>query len=189
MAPYEALYRRWCHSPVGWFELGEDRLLGTNLVRDALENVKLIQDRLCTAQSRQKSYVDWKVHDVVFTVGEQFLLRVSPLKGVMMFGKKEMLSPRYIGPFEILNRVREVVYRLVLPPSLSAVHPVFHVSMLRKYHIDPSRILDFSSVQLDKNLTYVEESVAILDKQVQKLRLKNIASVEGSTSRGADLGD
>ena len=162
MAPYEALYGRRCRSPVGWFEPGEARLLGTDLVQDALDKVKIIQDRLRTAQSRQKSYADRKVRDIAFMVGERILLRVSPMKGVMRFGKKGKLSPRYIGPFEILERVGEVAYRLALPPSLSAVHPVFHVSMLQKHHSDPSHVLDFSSVQLDKDLTYEEEPVAIL---------------------------
>ena len=99
------------------------------------------------------------------------------MKGVMRFGKKGKLSPRFIGPFEILDRVGEVAYRLALPPSLSAVHPVFHVSMLRKYHGDPSHVLDFSTVQLDKDLSYEEEPVAILDRQVRQLRSKSFPSV------------
>ncbi|XP_070002274.1 uncharacterized protein [Nicotiana sylvestris] len=111
-------------------------------------------------------------------VGERVLLQVSPMKGVMMFEKKSKLSPRYIGYFEILERVGEVAYKLALPPSLSVVHPVFHVSMLRKYQGDLSHVLDFSSVLLDKDLTYVEEFVAILDRQVRKLRSKNIALVK-----------
>ncbi|XP_019244257.1 PREDICTED: uncharacterized protein LOC109224125, partial [Nicotiana attenuata] len=93
------------------------------------------------------------------------------------FRKKGKLSPRFIGPFEILDRVGEVAYRLALPPGLSAVHPVFHVSMLRKYHGDPSHVLDFSTVQLDKDLTYAEEPVAILDRQVRQLRSKSYPSV------------
>ncbi|XP_070041450.1 uncharacterized protein [Nicotiana tomentosiformis] len=96
----------------------------------------------------------------------------------MRFRKKGKLSPRFVGPFEVLRRVREVAYELDLPPSLAGVHPVFHDSMLRKYHGDPSHVLDFSSVQLDKDLSYVEEPVAILDRQVRKLRSKNIASVK-----------
>ncbi|XP_070014257.1 uncharacterized protein [Nicotiana sylvestris] len=111
-------------------------------------------------------------------VGEKVLLKVSPMKGVMRFGKKGKLSPRYNGPFEILKRIGEVTYELAFPPSLSGVHPVFHVSMLRKYIREPSHVLDFSTVQLDGNLTYDVEPVAILDRQVQKLRLKNIASVK-----------
>ncbi|XP_070023134.1 uncharacterized protein [Nicotiana sylvestris] len=122
--------------------------------------------------------MDQKVRDVAFMVREWFLLRISPMKGVMRFEKKRKLSPTFIGPFEVLRRVGEVAYELALPPSLVGVHPVFHVSMLRKYHRDPSHVSDFSSVQLDKNLSYVEEPVAILDMQVRNLRSKNIASVK-----------
>ncbi|XP_070010683.1 uncharacterized protein [Nicotiana sylvestris] len=169
MAPYEALYGRRRRSPVGWFEPGEARLLGTDLVQDALDKVKIIHDRLCTTQFKQKSYVDSKVRDVAFMVIERVLLRVSPMKGVMLFGKKVKLSSRFIGPFEILDRVGEVAYRLALPPGLSAVHLVFDVSILRKYHNDPSHILDFSVVQLDNDLTHEEEPVAILDRQILEL--------------------
>jgi len=178
MAPYEALYGRRCRSPVGWFEPGEARLLGTDLVQDAVEKVKVIQDRLRMAQSRQKSYVDRKVRDVSFMVGERVLLRVSPMKGVMRFGKKGKFSPRFIGPFEILKQIGNVAYELALPPSLAWVHPVFHVSMLQRYHGDPSHVLEFTSVQLDNDLSYVEEPVAILDRQVRKLRSKDITSVK-----------
>ncbi|XP_070036733.1 uncharacterized protein [Nicotiana tomentosiformis] len=98
-------------------------------------------------------------------VGERVFLQVSPMKGVMRFVKNDNLNLRYISPFDILDKVGEVAYKLALLPNLSAVHRVFHVSMLRKYYGDLSHILDFSSVQLDKDLTYVEESVAILDRQ------------------------
>ena len=99
-----------------------------------MEKVKLIQDRLLMDQSRQKSYADQKVRDLEFTVGERVLLNVSPMKGVMRFGKKGKLSPRYIGPFEIVERIGEVAYQLALPPSLSGVYPIFHILMLKKYH-------------------------------------------------------
>ncbi|XP_070054701.1 uncharacterized protein [Nicotiana tomentosiformis] len=147
MASYEALYGKWCRSLVGWFEPGEARLLGTHLVHDGLEKVKLIQDRLCMSQSRRKSYADRKIRDVAYMVGEKVLLRFLPMKGVMRFGKKVKASPRYIGPFE-------------------------------KYFGDPSHGLDFSKVQLDGDLTYDVEPVAILNRQVLKLRSKNIASVK-----------
>ncbi|XP_070034435.1 uncharacterized protein [Nicotiana tomentosiformis] len=100
------------------------------------------------------------------------------MKGVMRFKKKGKLSPRFIGPFKVLRHVGEVAYELALPPSLVGGHPVFYVFMLRKYHGDPSHVLDFSSVQLDKDLSYVEELVAILDRQVQKPRSKKIASMK-----------
>ncbi|XP_070008341.1 uncharacterized protein [Nicotiana sylvestris] len=146
IAPYEALYGRQYRSPVGWFEPGEARLLGTNLVQDAFDKVKVIQERLRTAQSRQKSYAERKICDVSYMVGEKVLLKVSPIKGVMRFGNKGKLSPRFIGPFEVLRRTGEVLYKLALPPSLSSVHPIFLVSMLRKYIGDASHILDFSMV-------------------------------------------
>jgi len=90
---------------------------------------------------------------VSYMVGEKVLLKVSPMKGVMRFGKKGNLSPRFIGPFEVLQRIREVAYELALPPSMSSVHPIFHVSMLRKYIGDSSHVLDFSTVQLDDDST------------------------------------
>ncbi|XP_070057135.1 uncharacterized protein [Nicotiana tomentosiformis] len=187
MALFEALYDRRCRSLIGYFEPGGARMLGIYLVHDALEKVKLIQDRLRTTQSRQKSYAHKKVCDVAYMEGEKILLKVLPMKGVMKFGKKGKLSPRFIDPFEILERVGEVAYRLALPPSLVGVHPVFYVFMLRKYHEDKSYVLDLNMVQLDKDLTNEEESVAILDRQVRKLRLKDVSSVE-ALERSADGG-
>ncbi|XP_070039305.1 uncharacterized protein [Nicotiana tomentosiformis] len=177
--PLSLIEARSSHHIFGEFCSGflrEARLLGTDLVRDALEKVKLIQDRLHITQSRQKIYIDRKVRDIAFMVGERVLLQVSPMKAVMRFRKKDKLSAKYICPFEILERVGELAYKLAFPPSLSAVHPMFHVSMLWKYYGDPSHVLIFSSVQLDKDLNYVEELMAILDRQIRKLRSKNIAS-------------
>ncbi|XP_069151952.1 uncharacterized protein [Solanum lycopersicum] len=110
--------------------------------------------------------------------GDHVWLRVSPVKGVMRFGKKGKLSPRFIGPFEILSRVVEVAYKFVLPPSLSAVHPIFHISMLRKYIPDESHVISLDSVELGPDLTFEEEPIAIFDKQVRKLRTKEVASVK-----------
>ena len=105
MAPFEALYGRKCRSPIGWFEVGESKVLGPDLVQEALEKVKLIRERLLSAQSRQKAYADHRRRDLEFSVGDQVFLRVSPMKGVMRFGKKGKLNPRYIGPYEILERI------------------------------------------------------------------------------------
>ncbi|XP_070045165.1 uncharacterized protein [Nicotiana tomentosiformis] len=115
------------------------------------------------AQSRQKNDANRKVRDVAFMESRNVLLRVSSTKAVMRFGKKGKLSPWYISQFEILERVGEVAYRFAMPPSLSGVHPMFHVSMPRKYHEDQSYVLDFSSVHLDRNLAYEEEPTTILD--------------------------
>ncbi|XP_070015169.1 uncharacterized protein [Nicotiana sylvestris] len=146
MALYEALYRRQCHSLVEWFNPRESKFLGSDLVRDVLEKVRLIKEQLRTTQSRQKSYADKKVCDIAYMVGEKVLLRVSPMKGVMRFKKKGKLSPRYIFPFEVLERVGEMAYKHALPPTQSGVHPVFHVFMFQKYYGDLSHVSNFSTV-------------------------------------------
>lgn len=131
MALFDALNVRRCRTPIGWFEPVKAKLYGTDLVKDALEKVKLIQERLCIAQSRQKSYADQKARDLSFEVGKKVLLKFSTMKGIMRFGKKGKLSLRFIGPFEVLRRVGEVAYEVDFPSSLSGFHPIFHVSMLR----------------------------------------------------------
>ncbi|KAK4737118.1 hypothetical protein R3W88_000815 [Solanum pinnatisectum] len=113
-----------------------------------------------------------------FQTGEDVLLKVSPMKGVMRFGKKGKLSLLYIGPFEVLECVGPVVYRLALPPNLSRVHLVFHVSMLKIYHGDGDYIIKWDSIVLDKDPQYEEEPIAILDRDVRKLRTKEIKSVK-----------
>ena len=95
--------------------------------------------------------------------GEKVLLKVWPINGVMRFGKRGKLSPRYIGPFEVLKRVGEVAYELALPPRLLGVHSAFHVSMQKKYNGDGNYIIRWDSVLLDENLSYEEEPIAILD--------------------------
>ncbi|XP_070022110.1 uncharacterized protein [Nicotiana sylvestris] len=137
MVPFDALYGRRCLCPIGWFNPSEAKLYGTDLVRDALEKVKLIQKRLRTAQSRQKSYADQKVRGVSFMVGEKVLLKVLPMKGIMRFRKKGKLSPRFTGPFEVL----------------------------RRYHDDLSHVLGFSIIKLYESLGYEEEPFAIVDRQ------------------------
>ena len=100
------------------------------------------------------------------------------MKGVMRFGKRGKLSPRYIVPFEVLKRVGEVAYELTLPPGLLGVHPVFNVSMLKKYHGNGNYIIYWDSILLDDNLSYEEEPIAILDREVRMLRSKEIASIK-----------
>ena len=132
--------------------------------------MKCIQEKLLAAQSRQKEYADRKVRDLEFMEGEQVLQKVLPMKGVMRFGKRGKLSSRYIGPFEVLKRVGEVAYELALPPGLSGVHPLFHVSMLKRYHGDENYIFRWDSVLLDENLSYEEEPVAICQERLHPSR-------------------
>ena len=130
MAPYEALYGRKCRTPLCSDEVGERKLLGLEIVQVTTDNCKVIRDRLKRAQDRQKSYADNQRRDLEFQVGDQVFLRISPWKGVLRFGKKGKLSPRYMGPYEIVERIGEVAYQLRLPPELARIHDVFHVSML-----------------------------------------------------------
>jgi len=115
---------------------------------------------------------------MTFQAGEQVLLKVSPMKGVMRFGKKGKPIPRYIGTFEILDCVGPVAYRFALPHNLSKVHPVFHVSMLKRYHGDGDYIIKWDSIALEQNLQYEEALIAILDRDVRKLRTNEIKSVK-----------
>ncbi|XP_015167991.1 uncharacterized protein [Solanum tuberosum] len=106
------------------------------------------------------------------------LIKVSPMQGVVRFGKKGKLSLQNMSPFKILDCVGPVAYRLALTPNLSGIHPVFHVSMLKRYHRDGDNIIKWDSVLLYKDLQYGEELVAILDRNVRKLRTKEINSVK-----------
>ena len=133
MAPYETLCGRPCRSPLCWTKVGESSITGPDLIRDIFEKVSLIRQRLLTAHSRQKSYADVRRRPLEFEVGDHVSLKVNPKRGVVRFGEHGKLSPRFIGSFEILERLGTVAYRLALPPSMSGVHEVFHVSMLLIY--------------------------------------------------------
>ncbi|KAL0558819.1 hypothetical protein IC582_003401 [Cucumis melo] len=178
MAPFEALYGKCCRSPVCWDEVGEQRLMGPELVQSTNEAIQKIRSRMHTAQSRQKSYADVRRKDLEFEVGDKVFLKVAPMRGVLRFEKRGKLSPRFVGPFEILERIGPVAYRLALPPSLTTVHDVFHVSMLRKYVPDPSHVVDYEPLGIDGNLSYVEQPVEVLAREVKTLRNKEIPLVK-----------
>ena len=174
MAPYEALYGRKCRSPVHWEEVGERKLLGPELVQYTKQVVERVRERLVAAQNRQKKYADLGRKDKAFEVGDKVLLKISPWKGVMRFGKKGKLSPRYIGPFEILRKVGAVSYQLALPPDLQYIHDVFHISVLKAYNPDNKHILEYEPIEIQPDLTYEEHPVRIVDRKIQKLRNKEI---------------
>ena len=156
MAPYEALYGRKCRSLIHWDEMGERKFLGPKLIREINEAAEKIRKRILAAQSRQKRYSDPQRRKLEFNVGDNVFLKVAPMKGIMRFGKKGKLSPRYVGPFEILDKVGDVAYRLALPSSLSNVHNVFHLSMLRRYISNPSHVLNFEQLELSQDVSYEE---------------------------------
>ncbi|XP_074315251.1 uncharacterized protein LOC141651436 [Silene latifolia] len=121
-------------------------------------------------QDRQKSYADLRRSDIEFAVGDKVILKVSTMRGVMRFGKRGNLNQKFIGSYEILDRVGEVAYRLALPPALDRVHNVFHSSQLRKCISDPSHVLEAETIKLDDAVTYVETPKEILDRKLRKTR-------------------
>ena len=112
-----------------------------------------------------------------FEVGDHVFLKVMHKRGVVRFGKHGKLSPRFIGPFEILERIGTVAYRLALPPSMSGVHEVFHVSMLRKYTPDPAHVVDWGQIEIDTDETFEEGLVCIVDSRDLVLRCKTVRLV------------
>ena len=174
MAPYEALYGRPCRSPIYWTEVRESSITSLDLIRDTSEKVILIRQRLLKAQSRQKSYVDVQRRPLEFEVGDHVFLKVMPKRGVVRFGKCGKLSPSFIGPFELLERVGIIAYRVALPPSMSGVHKVFHVSMLQWYTPDPADVVDWGEIKVGTDGTFEEGQMCIMDSRNQVLRRKTV---------------
>ena len=129
------------------------------------------------AQSRQKSFAEVRRRPLEFEVGDHVFLKVMPKRGVICFSKRGKLSPRFIRPFEILERIGTVAYRLALLPSMIGVHEVFHVSMLRKYISDPAHVVDWGQIEVDTNVTFEEGPMCILDSRDQVLRRKTVRLV------------
>nr|GEZ89020.1 putative reverse transcriptase domain-containing protein [Tanacetum cinerariifolium] len=158
-APFEALYGRKCRSPVGWNEVEE-----------------------------QKSYADLKRKPMEFQVGDKVMLKVSPWKGVVRFGKRGKLNPRYVGPFDVLERVGDVAYKLDLPEELSRVHNTFHVSN-EKCHADEPLAVPLDGLHVDDKLYFVEELVEIIDREVKRLKQSRIplVKVRWNSKRGPEF--
>ncbi|XP_060183082.1 uncharacterized protein LOC132613038 [Lycium barbarum] len=177
MPPHKSLYGRKRRTPLCWSEVGERKLVGTEIVQQTEDKVKIIKDCLKIASDRQKSYVDLKSREIEHQVGDKVFLKVSPLKKIMRFGQKGKLSPRFIRPYEVLERVGLVAYKLALPPKLDKIHNVFHVSILRRYRSDPSNILYVESIEVSPDLTYKEEPIQILAHETKDLRNNKIPLV------------
>ncbi|KAJ4974055.1 hypothetical protein NE237_007229 [Protea cynaroides] len=187
MAPYEALYGKKCRRPLLWNEVGERRIIGPEFVEETYRVIDLIKERVKTAQVRQKHYADNRRRDLEFAVGDKVFLKISPVRGLKRFGKKGKLCPRYVGPYEILARRGNVAYQLALPPSMSSVHDVFHVSLLKKYVRDPSHILTADPSDLTEDLTFEVVPVMLSSRKVQQLRTKDIHYVKDFVIARLDL--
>ncbi|GJR57334.1 putative reverse transcriptase domain-containing protein [Tanacetum coccineum] len=188
-APFEALYGRKCRSPVCWSEVGDSQLTGPELIRETTEKIIQIKNRLLTARSRQKSYADVRRKPMEFNVGDMVMLKVSPWKGVIRFGKRGKLSPRYVGPFKIIERIGPVAYRLELPEKLRGIHNTFHVSNLKKCLADENLVIPLEEIQLDDKLHFIEEPVEIMDREVKQLKQSRIpiVKVRWNSRRGPEF--
>nr|CAD39399.2 OSJNBb0089K24.9 [Oryza sativa Japonica Group] len=170
MAPYEALYGRKCRTPLLWDQVGERQVFGTDILREAEEKVKIIQERLRIAQSRHKSYADNRRRDLSFEEGDHVYLRVMPLQGVHRFHTKGKLAPRFVGPYKIVSIRGEVAYQLELPQSLEGVHNVFHVSQLKKCLRVPTKEANPEQIEIQEDLTYIEKTIRILETDERRTR-------------------
>nr|GEW99851.1 putative reverse transcriptase domain-containing protein [Tanacetum cinerariifolium] len=169
-APFEALYGRKCRSPVCWNEVVEFHLTGPEIVQATTEKIVQITQRIQAAHDRQKSYVDLKRKPMEFQVKDRVMLKVSPWKGVVRFGKRGKLNPRYVGPFKVIARVGSVAYKLDLPEELSRVHNTFHVSNLKKCYADEPLAVPLDGLHFDDKLQFVEEPVEIMDREGRSIQ-------------------
>ncbi|GKC61185.1 putative reverse transcriptase domain-containing protein [Tanacetum coccineum] len=169
-APFKALYGQKCRSPICWAEVGDAQLTGPEIIHETTEKIIQIKKRIQAARDRQKSYADRRRKPLEFEVGDKVMLKVSPWKGVICFGKRGKLNPRYIGPFKILAKVGMLAYRLELPEQLSRVHSTFHVSNLKKCFVDEPLAILLDEIQIDDKLNFIEEPVEIMDREVKILK-------------------
>ncbi|GJS05207.1 reverse transcriptase domain-containing protein [Tanacetum coccineum] len=164
-------------------------LIGPELVQETTDKVVLIKEKLKVARDRQNSYADNRRKPLELEVGDRVLLKVSPWKGMIRFGKRGKLAPRYVGPFEILERIGPIAYRLRLSEELSSVHDTFHVSNLKKCLADANLYVPLNEIKIDKTLRFVEEPVEIMDRKTKKLKRSKIALVKirWNSKRGSEF--
>ncbi|GJX38205.1 putative reverse transcriptase domain-containing protein [Tanacetum coccineum] len=169
---------RWLSFHITIAEVGEGQLIGPELVQETTEKISQIKDRLKATRDRQKSYADKRRKPLEFSVGDYVLLKVSPWKGVVRFRKKGKLAPRFVGPFEIIEKVGHVAYRLDLLEELNGVHDTFHVSNLKRCLANPTLQVPLDEIQVDAKLNFMEEPVEILEREFKKLKRSRIAIVK-----------
>ncbi|GKE00901.1 putative reverse transcriptase domain-containing protein [Tanacetum coccineum] len=167
-----------CHSPIMWVEVREGQLIGHELVQDTTKKISQIKDRIKVARDHQKSYADKRRKPIEFSVGDYVLLNVSPWKGVVRFGKKGKLTPRFVGPFEVIEKGGPMAYRLDLPEELYGVYDTLHVSNLKKCLADPTLQVPLDDIRVDAKLNFVEEPMEILEREFKKLKWSRITIVK-----------
>ncbi|GKD40320.1 putative reverse transcriptase domain-containing protein [Tanacetum coccineum] len=189
VAPFEALYGQKYRSPICWAKVRDAQLTGPEIVHETTEKIIQIKKRIQAARDRQKSYTDKRRKPLEFEVRDKATLKVLPWKGVIRFGKRGKLNPRYIGSFKILNRVGTLAYRLELPIRLNRVHSTFHVSNLKKCFIDEPLAIPLDEIQIDDKLNFIEEPVEIMDREVKRLKQIRIpiVKVRWNSRRGPEF--
>ncbi|GKB72501.1 hypothetical protein Tco_0933913 [Tanacetum coccineum] len=151
---------------------------GQIIILETTEKISRIKDRHKPARDHQKSYDDKRRKLLEFSVGDYVLLKVSPWKGVVRFGKKGKLAPRFVGPFEIIEKVSPVAYMLDFLEELDSVHDTFHVSNLKKCLTDPTLQVTLDDIQVDAKLNFMEKPMEILEKEFKKLKRSKISIVK-----------
>jgi hypothetical protein len=174
MALFEMLYGRRCQTPLFWSETGERKVFGPDILQEAEKQVHMVRENLRVAQSRQRSYADHRRRELSFKVGDFVYLKVSPMRGLRCFKVRGKLAPRFIGPFKILEKRGEVAYQFELPPKLSDVHDVFHVSQLKKCMCVPKEQILMEDLHAKEDLSYQEYPVKILETSERVTRNKRI---------------
>nr|GFD40883.1 putative reverse transcriptase domain-containing protein [Tanacetum cinerariifolium] len=151
---------------------------GPELIQETTKKIVLIKQRMQAAQDRQKNYADRKRKPMEFKIGDRVMLKVSPWKGIVRFGKRGKLNPRYVGPFKVLAKVGKVAYKLELPQELSRVHHTFHVSNLKKCYSNEPLVMPLEGVHIDDTLQFVEELVKIMKREIKRLKRSRIPLVK-----------
>jgi hypothetical protein len=162
-----------CQTLLFWNETGERRVFGPDVLEEVEKQVRMVRENLRVVQSRQKSYADHR-RELSFEVRNIVYLKVSPMRGLRRFMVRGKLAPRFIGPFKILEKRGEVAYELELPPQLSDVHDVFHVSQLKKYLRVPEEQIPMEDLDVKEDLSYQEHPVSILETSERVMRNKRI---------------
>nr|GEY36888.1 reverse transcriptase domain-containing protein [Tanacetum cinerariifolium] len=152
------------------YDLGEAQLTSPEVIQETTEKIVLIKQRIQAAQDREKSYVDLKRKPMEFKVGDKVMLKVSPWKGVVRFGKRGKLNLRYVGPFNVLAKVRKVTYNQELPQELSRVHHTFHVSSLKKCYADEPLVMPLEGIHVDDRLQFMDEPFEIMEQEIKRLK-------------------
>ncbi|GJW69367.1 putative reverse transcriptase domain-containing protein [Tanacetum coccineum] len=178
-----------CRSHVCWAKVGDVQLTGPEIIHETTKNIVQIRQCLQAARDRQRSYANIRRKPLEFQVGDRVMLKVSPRKVVIRFGKRGNLNPRYIEPFKILKRVGTVAYKLEIPEELSNVYNTFYVSNLKKYLSDDSLDIPMKEPRLDDKLNFVEEPIEIMDREVKQLRQSRIpiVKVRWNSKRGPEF--